>query len=245
MALWCFFLCVMFFSCEMYDVDYNDYHTSVEADCDDSVYDKNEGIYKGEIFLVRDVRFPYGDRTYDSVDVRLGNHVNKELEIMELPVKSLFDRYEDRKLLADIPSWVLEKKINITFKYKLYFNILYELPKEGEVVDIDIDSIISDDFSDSRGSIEIDYHHRIYADSVYNEDKTQKLKFDVNGSVYLWRDEDVMNLMQKIVREQKRTLVMVTHDNHLASYADRIFHIIDGKIVRIEEKERMREEKHE
>lgn len=189
-----FFLCVMFFSCEMYDVDYNDYHTSVEADCDDSVYDKNEGIYKGEIFLVRDVRFPYGDRTYDSVDVRLGNHVNKELEIMELPVKSLFDRYEDRKLLADIPSWVLEKKINITFKYKLYFNILYELPKEGEVVDIDIDSIISNDFSDSRGSIEIDYHHRIYADSVYNEDKTQKLKFDVNGSVYLWRDEDVMNL---------------------------------------------------
>ena len=25
---------------------------------------------------------------------------------------------------------------------------------------------------------------------------------------------------------------MVTHDNHLASFADRIFHIIDGKIVK-------------
>lgn len=114
---------------------------------------------------------------------------------MELPVKSLFDRYEDRKLLADIPSWVLEKNINITFKYKLYFKILFELLKEGEVVDIDIDSIISNDFSDSRGSIEIDYHHRIYADSVYNEDKTQKLKFDVEGYVYyIGGDEEAINL---------------------------------------------------
>ncbi len=41
--------------------------------------------------------------------------------------------------------------------------------------------------------------------------------------------------MQKIVRERNQTLVMVTHDNHLASFADRIFHIIDGKIVKIED----------
>lgn len=46
---------------------------------------------------------------------------------------------------------------------------------------------------------------------------------------------EVMALMKKIVREQKQTLVMVTHDNHLASFADRIFHIIDGKIVKIED----------
>lgn len=46
---------------------------------------------------------------------------------------------------------------------------------------------------------------------------------------------DVLKLMQQIVREQNQTLVMVTHDNNLAAYADRIFHIIDGKIVKIEE----------
>ena len=46
---------------------------------------------------------------------------------------------------------------------------------------------------------------------------------------------EVLKLMQRIVREQQQTLVMVTHDDHLASYADRIFHIIDGKIVKIEE----------
>lgn len=47
--------------------------------------------------------------------------------------------------------------------------------------------------------------------------------------------KEVMELMQKVVREQKQTLVMVTHDNYLASFADRIFHIIDGKIVNIED----------
>ena len=46
---------------------------------------------------------------------------------------------------------------------------------------------------------------------------------------------EVLKLMQKIVREQKQTLVMVTHDNNLASYADRRVRIIDGKIVNIEE----------
>ena len=45
-----------------------------------------------------------------------------------------------------------------------------------------------------------------------------------------------MNLMKKVVREQKQTLIMVTHDNHLAEYADRIFHIKDGKIIKIEDK---------
>lgn len=47
--------------------------------------------------------------------------------------------------------------------------------------------------------------------------------------------QEVMELMQKVVLEKQQTLVMVTHDNHLASFADRIFHIIDGKIVQIED----------
>ena len=42
--------------------------------------------------------------------------------------------------------------------------------------------------------------------------------------------KEVMKLMQHVVREQKKTLVMVTHDDHLAKLADRIFHITDGKL---------------
>lgn len=46
---------------------------------------------------------------------------------------------------------------------------------------------------------------------------------------------EVLKLMRRIVREQNQTLVMVTHDNHLATFADRQFHIVDGKIFKIEE----------
>lgn len=45
---------------------------------------------------------------------------------------------------------------------------------------------------------------------------------------------EVMQLMQKIVREKQQTIVMVTHDNYLAGFADRIIHIKDGKILKID-----------
>ncbi len=45
---------------------------------------------------------------------------------------------------------------------------------------------------------------------------------------------EVMALIKKIIREKNQTLVMVTHDDHLASFADRIFRISDGKIISIE-----------
>lgn len=43
--------------------------------------------------------------------------------------------------------------------------------------------------------------------------------------------EEVLNLLRKIVSEQKRTLIMVTHDNHIASWADRQIRVVDGKVV--------------
>ncbi len=45
---------------------------------------------------------------------------------------------------------------------------------------------------------------------------------------------EVMALIKKIIREKNQTLVMVTHDDHLAQFADRIFRISDGKIISIE-----------
>ena len=53
---------------------------------------------------------------------------------------------------------------------------------------------------------------------------------------------EVMELMQKVVKEQQQTLVMVTHDNYLAGFADRIFHIIDGQIVQIEDNRQKKEQ---
>jgi len=43
--------------------------------------------------------------------------------------------------------------------------------------------------------------------------------------------DDVLNLLKKIVEEEHRTLVMVTHDPHIASWADRQLRVVDGHIV--------------
>ncbi len=45
---------------------------------------------------------------------------------------------------------------------------------------------------------------------------------------------EVLKLMQKIVHENKQTMVMVTHDNYLASFGDKVIRIKDGKIVNID-----------
>ena len=63
---------------------------------------------------------------------------------------------------------------------------------------------------------------------IFADEPTGNL--DSNTSV------EVMNLMKRIVREKNQTLVMVTHDNYLASFADVILRIKDGKIIEIEDK---------
>lgn len=51
--------------------------------------------------------------------------------------------------------------------------------------------------------------------------------------------QEIMNLMQNVVREHNQTLIMVTHDNYLASFADKIIRIKDGKIVDMKDNKEM------
>ncbi len=46
---------------------------------------------------------------------------------------------------------------------------------------------------------------------------------------------EIMGMMQRIVGKFDKTLIMVTHDDHIAGFADRIFHINDGRISDIED----------
>ena len=45
---------------------------------------------------------------------------------------------------------------------------------------------------------------------------------------------EVMELIREIARDNHQTIVMVTHDQSLAEYADRVIHILDGKVQSIE-----------
>jgi len=44
--------------------------------------------------------------------------------------------------------------------------------------------------------------------------------------------ENVMHFLQKMHKEKKTTIVMVTHDAHLAKFAQRIVQLKDGKLIR-------------
>lgn len=66
-------------------------------------------------------------------------------------------------------------------------------------------------------------------DIIFGDEPTGNLDSHTSG--------EIMDLIQSITKTQNQTLIMVTHDDHLAQYADRIFRILDGKIVSVEEGE--------
>ena len=45
---------------------------------------------------------------------------------------------------------------------------------------------------------------------------------------------EVMELIHAMARRNRQTIVMVTHDPRLASYGDKIIHILDGNIQNVE-----------
>jgi len=52
---------------------------------------------------------------------------------------------------------------------------------------------------------------------------------------------EIMDLIKNMAKKYNQTIVMVTHDRSLAEYADRIIHILDGKIEGIEILEKPKE----
>jgi putative ABC transport system ATP-binding protein len=49
--------------------------------------------------------------------------------------------------------------------------------------------------------------------------------------------DTVMQLMLGMAREQEQTLIIVTHDPHIAEYADKVVYILDGNVEKIELKQ--------
>lgn len=54
------------------------------------------------------------------------------------------------------------------------------------------------------------------------------------GNLDTKTSDDMMKMMVRMVRKDKKTLIIVTHDEELSEYCDRIVHIRDGNIQRIE-----------
>ena len=52
---------------------------------------------------------------------------------------------------------------------------------------------------------------------------------------------DVMNLIVGISKRNNQTIILVTHDNSIADYADKIVEIKDGNIINVIQKEKKHE----
>ncbi|MEJ7525608.1 ABC transporter ATP-binding protein, partial [Staphylococcus epidermidis] len=46
--------------------------------------------------------------------------------------------------------------------------------------------------------------------------------------------QDIMELFVKLNQEKQTTMIMVTHDRQVAEKADRVIHILDGRVQREE-----------
>ena len=53
------------------------------------------------------------------------------------------------------------------------------------------------------------------------------------GNLDSGTSDEVMHVICRILREKHKTLIMVTHDPHMAEYADRVVDLLDGRIVDI------------
>lgn len=58
------------------------------------------------------------------------------------------------------------------------------------------------------------------------------------GNLDSHTSQEIMDLIQSLSKKHGQTFIMVTHDNNLAEYGDRIFRILDGKIVSVERGEK-------
>ena len=57
--------------------------------------------------------------------------------------------------------------------------------------------------------------------------------------------DEVLQLMESIVKEKEQVLVIVTHDRSVTKYADKIIHVLDGNIQSVEIVEKKNEIKNE
>ncbi len=163
-------LCGIFFSCKEDGYYYPRFDTRLAFCNVPKFYDNKQGSYKGEVFLIKTDSAL--ETTSETIEVKFGNNANKTLEINGFPIKYLLQSMKERN---EIPSNLLEKRTSISFEYFLYGYLTVQVWPSYELLDGDS---IDENFSNS---LYIGVNKSIFCDSVYNEDKTQKLKYEVRG----------------------------------------------------------------
>lgn len=75
---------------------------------------------------------------------------------------------------------------------------------------------------------------------VFSKDEGEGHQFtdEPTGNLDTKTTAQIMEMVLAFARENQQTIVLVTHDPEMASYADRILTLIDGNIVKDERKDK-------
>ncbi len=153
-----------FFSC--WEGDWQ-YPWSANAECNvPKFYDDKQGIYKGELFLLK------ADSTLDTasvfIEVKMGGYADKTIEFKGIPIRC-FLRHLDKGLLDRTPSDMLEKQIDVNYKYSLW-GVLHEWDGVS----------IGPNYTGTLFTA-INSNYRDCCDSIYSKDKLQKMKYCISA----------------------------------------------------------------
>ena len=74
-------------------------------------------------------------------------------------------------------------------------------------------------------------HQRIAIARALANDPEIILADEPTGNLDTKTEEEIMKFLMKLQKERQMTVAVITHENEIASYAERIVHLVDGKIA--------------
>ena len=74
-------------------------------------------------------------------------------------------------------------------------------------------------------------HQRIAIARALANEPEIILADEPTGNLDTKTEEEIMKFLMKLQKERQMTVAVITHENEIASYAERIVHLVDGKIA--------------
>jgi putative ABC transport system ATP-binding protein len=74
-------------------------------------------------------------------------------------------------------------------------------------------------------------HQRIAIARALANDPEIILADEPTGNLDTKTEAEIMKFLLKLKEEKQMTVAVITHENEIASYAERLVHIVDGKIA--------------
>ena len=164
----------------------------------------------------------------------IGDHIGKVESvpnIVQLPNDKAYDEKQQQEYRTD-----LVPDLNV------YENVILPVELDGRKVDVEyVDGILellglAEKREALPGTISGRQQQRVAIARALAAKPAIILADEPTGNLDSVTSHDVLGLLKMAARQFSQTLILITHDRDIAQLADRIVHIVDGKIVGVTRK---------